>query len=104
MPSSDLIEFHANALALAVLIQAQAKSKDKAEDKGETERVSYPKTHKESLNKPITKITRQGIWNMVDERLEGGHLYRIDRLEATVESYGIRIAQLEANQKPPQLN
>jgi hypothetical protein len=31
MPSSDLIEFHANALALAVLIQAQAKSKDKGE-------------------------------------------------------------------------
>jgi hypothetical protein len=75
MPSSDLIEFHANALALAVLIQAQAKSKDKAEDKGDTERVSYPKTHKESLNKPLTKITRQGIWNMVDERMEGGHLF-----------------------------
>jgi hypothetical protein len=102
MPSSDLIEFHAFALALAVLIQAIAKSKDKAEDKGETERVSYPKTHKESLNKPITKITRQGIWNMVDERLEGGH-YRIDRPLKTVEFYGVRIAQLEANQKPPQL-
>jgi hypothetical protein len=41
---------------------------------------------------------------MVDERLEGGHLYRIDRPLKTVESYGVRIAQLEANQKPPQLN
>jgi hypothetical protein len=81
-----------------VLIQAQAKSKDK----GETEK--YPRTYKASLNKPITKITRQGIWNMVDERLEGGHLYRIDRPLKTVESYGVRIAQLEANQKPPQLN
>jgi hypothetical protein len=33
----------------------------------------------EYLAQPITKISRQGIWNMVDERLEGGHLYRIDR-------------------------
>jgi hypothetical protein len=41
---------------------------------------------------------------MVDERLEGGHLYRIDRPLKTVESYGVRIAQLEANQKPPQLS
>jgi hypothetical protein len=33
----------------------------------------------EYLAQPITKISRQGIWNMVDERLEGGHFYRIDR-------------------------
>ena len=40
MPSSDLIEFHAYALALAFLIQAIAKDKDE----GETEKVSYPRT------------------------------------------------------------
>jgi hypothetical protein len=100
MSSSDLIEFHANALALAVLIQAQAKDKDK----GETEFVSYPRTHKEYLAQPIANMTRQDIWNMVNERLEGEHLYRIDRPLKTVEFYGVRIAQLEANQKPPQLS
>jgi hypothetical protein len=100
MSSSDLVEFHGNALALALLIQAIAKSKDK----GETELVSYPRTHQEHLARPIANMTRQDILKMVDKRLEGGHLYRIDRLEATVESYGIRIAQLEANQKPSQLN
>jgi hypothetical protein len=100
MPSSDLIEFHANALALAFLIQAIAKDKDE----GETEKVSYPRTLSEYLAQSIANMTRQDIWNMVDKRLKGGHLYRIDRPLKTVESYGVRIAQLEANQKPPQLN
>ena len=102
MSCSDLIEFYAFALALALLIQAQAK--DKGSDKSEGKKSVYPRTHEEYLNQPITKVTRQGIWKMVDERLEGGHLYRIDRLEKTAEFYGVRIAQLEANQKPPQLN
>ncbi len=102
MSSSDLIEFHANALALALLIQAKAKGE--GSDKSEGKKNVYPRTHEEYLNQPLTKVTRQGIWKMVDERMEGGHLYRIDRLEKTVESYGVRIAQLEANQKPPQLN
>jgi hypothetical protein len=59
MSCPDLIEFYGAALALAVLLQAQAKDKDS--DKSETELVSYPKTYKESLNQPITKITPQGI-------------------------------------------
>jgi hypothetical protein len=100
MSTPGLIEIQANALALALLIQAQAKAKGESE----TEFVSYPRTHKEYLAQSIANMTRQDIWNMVDKRLEGGHLYRIDRLEKTVESYGVRIAQLEANQKPPQLN
>jgi hypothetical protein len=100
MSSSDLIEFHVAALAQAVFIQALAKDKDESE----TERVSYPRTHKEYLAQPIANMTRQDIWNMVNERLEGGHLYRIDRPLKTVEFYGVRIAQLEANQKPPQLS
>ena len=58
----------------------------------------------EYLAQPIANMTRQDRWNMVDERLEGGHLYRIDRPLQTVEFYGVRIAQLEANQKPPPLS
>jgi hypothetical protein len=33
-------------------------------------------------------MTWQNRWNMVDERLEGGHLYRIDRLEKTAKIEG----------------
>ena len=47
----------------------------------------------EYLAQPIANMTRQDRWNMVDERLE-----------KTMEFYGVRIAQLEANQKPPQLS
>ncbi len=47
----------------------------------------------EYLAQPIANMTRQDRWNMVDERLE-----------KTLEFYGVRIAQLEANQKPPQLS
>jgi len=47
----------------------------------------------EYLAQPIANMTRQDRWNMVDERLE-----------KTMEFYGVRIAQLEANQKPPPLS
>lgn len=98
MPSSNPIELHAAALGLAVLIQAKAKSEAGGE---ETKKVAhYPPTHKEFLNQPITKVTRQGIHKIVDAHMEG-YLFRIDRLEQTAESHGARIKQLEASRKPP---
>ena len=100
MPSSDLIEFHAAALSLAVLIQAKAKG----EAGEEAKKITYPQTHKEFLNQPIANMTRQSIYTMVDKRMEGGHLYRIDRLEQTAESHGVRITQLEANRQPPKID
>ncbi len=42
----------------------------------------------EYLAQPIANMTWQNRWNMVDERLEGGHLYRIDRLEKTAKIEG----------------
>jgi hypothetical protein len=100
MPSSDLIEFHALSLALAVIIQAKAKG----EDESETELVSYPRTHKEYKAQPFANMTRQSIYTMVDKRMEGGYVYRIDRLEQTAESHGVRITQLEANRQPPKID
>lgn len=102
MPSSDLIEFHANALALAVLIQAKAKGK--AEDEDEAEGGTYQKRF---LAQPIADMTKGHLKKFIEKRVDWhmqGHLYRIDRLEKTAESHGIRITQLEANQKPPQFN
>ncbi len=96
MSTPDLIEIQANALALAVLIQAQAESKDDVDT-----------LQKRYYAQPITGMTKGQLKEMIEKRVDyhmEGHLYRIDRLEKTVESYGVRIAQLEANQKPPKLN
>ncbi len=78
MSSSDLSEIQANALALVVLLQANAKGKEEDEIK----KITYPQTHKDFLNQPFANMTRQSIYTMVDKRMEGGHLYRIDSLNA----------------------